>query len=42
MGDADGFAPKLDAKYTFFNYCFAWDNSDDGWDSFDKEVHCKC
>ena len=50
-GDADGFAPKLDAKYTVFNYCFAWDNSDDGWDSFDKEgdnsievtyLHCAC
>lgn len=35
--NADGFAPKLDAKNTVFNYCFAWDNCDDGWDSFDKE-----
>ena len=35
--NADGFAPKLGATNTVFNYCFAWDNSDDGWDSFDKE-----
>ena len=35
--NADGFAPKLGATNTIFNYCFAWDNSDDGWDSFDKE-----
>ena len=35
--NADGFAPKLGATNTVFNYCFAWDNSDDGWDSYDKE-----
>ena len=35
--NADGFAPKLGATNTVFNYCFAWENSDDGWDSFDKE-----
>ena len=35
--NADGFAPKLGASNTVFNYCYAWDNSDDGWDSFDKE-----
>jgi hypothetical protein len=35
--NADGFAPKLGATNTVFNYCFAWDNSDDGWDSFDKQ-----
>ena len=35
--NADGFAPKLGATKTVFNYCFAWDNSDDGWDSYDKE-----
>mgnify|MGYP006873024035 FL=1 len=35
--NADGFAPKLGASQTVFNYCFAWDNSDDGWDSYDKE-----
>ena len=34
--NADGFAPKLFASNTVFNYCFSWDNSDDGWDSFDK------
>ena len=34
--NADGFAPKLGATNTVFNYCFAWDNSDDGWDSYDK------
>ena len=36
-GNADGFAPKLGANKTKFNYCFALDNSDDGWDSYDKE-----
>jgi hypothetical protein len=36
-GGADGFSPKLTAKNTIFNYCYAWDNSDDGWDAFDKE-----
>ena len=35
--NADGFAPKLGATNTVFNFCFAWDNSDDGWDSYDKE-----
>ena len=35
--NADGFAPKLGATRTIFNYCFAWDNSDDGWDSYDKQ-----
>lgn len=36
-GNADGFAPKLAAGTgnTFYG-CYAWDNSDDGWDSFDK------
>ena len=35
--NADGFAPKLGATNTKFEYCYAWDNSDDGWDSYDKE-----
>ena len=35
--NADGFAPKLGASNTVFNYCYAWDNSDDGWDSYDKK-----
>lgn len=35
--NADGFAPKLGASDTTFEYCYSWDNSDDGWDSFDKE-----
>ena len=35
--NADGFAPKLGVTNTVFNYCYAWENSDDGWDSFDKE-----
>lgn len=39
-GNADGFAPKLaagnkDTSNTFYG-CYAWDNSDDGWDSYDK------
>lgn len=36
-GNADGFAPKLNAAAgnTFYG-CYAWDNSDDGWDSYDK------
>lgn len=34
--NADGFAPKLGAKNTTFEYCYSWDNSDDGWDSYDK------
>ena len=37
---ADGFAPKLGPKNTIFNYCFSWDNSDDGFDSFDKNGDC--
>ena len=36
-GNADAFAPKLGATNTKFKYCFGWDNSDDGWDSYDKE-----
>ena len=36
-GGADGFSPKLSAKNNVFNYCYAWDNSDDGWDAYDKE-----
>ena len=49
--NADGFAPKLGAKGTTFEYCFSWDNSDDGWDSYDKSgdntplveySHCAC
>lgn len=36
-GNADGFAPKLEAgKGNTFYGCYAWENSDDGWDSFDK------
>ena len=35
--NADGLAPKLGVTNTVFNYCYAWENSDDGWDSFDKE-----
>ena len=35
--NADGFAPKLGATNTIFEYCYSWDNSDDGWDSYDKE-----
>lgn len=36
-GNADGFAPKLAAGSgnTFYG-CYAWENSDDGWDSYDK------
>ncbi len=36
-GNADGFAPKLAAGTgnTFYG-CYAWENSDDGWDSYDK------
>lgn len=31
------FAPKLGAgSGNTFTYCYAWDNSDGGWDSFDK------
>lgn len=38
-GNADGFAPKLAAVTgnKFFG-CYAWENSDDGWDSFDKSA----
>ena len=37
--DADGFSIKVNAgdKNDFYN-CRAWDNSDDGWDSYDKDV----
>ncbi|WP_027438648.1 hypothetical protein [Lachnospira multipara] len=36
-GNADGFAPKLGAGAgNSFYCCYAWDNSDDGWDSYDK------
>lgn len=38
-GNADGFAPKLGAgKGNSFYGCYAWENSDDGWDSYDKET----
>lgn len=38
-GNADGFAPKLAAVTgNSFYGCYAWENSDDGWDSFDKSV----
>jgi len=38
-GNADGFAPKLGAGVgnTFYG-CYSWENSDDGWDSYDKEA----
>ena len=36
-GNSDGFAPKLGTgKGNTFYGCYAWDNSDDGWDSYDK------
>lgn len=36
-GNADGFAPKLaTGSGNTFYCCYAWDNSDDGWDSYDK------
>ena len=38
--NADGFAPKLGPTNTKFIYCFSWDNSDDGFDSFDKVGDC--
>lgn len=51
-GNADGFAPKLAAgKNNTFYGCYAWENSDDGWDSYDKTdgltydlsyTHCAC
>lgn len=35
-GNADGFSPKLGATTgNTFYCCYAWDNSDDGWDSYD-------
>ncbi len=35
--DADGFSPKLNCGGNIYFYnCRAWDNSDDGWDSFDR------
>ncbi len=36
--DADGFSVKLSAgdNNTFYN-CRAWENSDDGWDSYDRD-----
>ena len=37
-GNADGFAPKLGAgKGNVFYGCYSWENSDDGWDSYDKD-----
>lgn len=37
-GNADGYAPKLGAgKGNVFYGCYAWENSDDGWDSYDKD-----
>lgn len=37
-GNADGFAPKLGTTTgNTFYCCYAWDNSDDGWDSYDNE-----
>ena len=29
--NADGFATKLCVSNTLFNYCYAWDNSNDIW-----------
>lgn len=38
-GNADGYAPKLGAgKGNVFYGCYAWENSDDGWDSYDKDT----
>ncbi len=38
-GNADGFAPKLNTRTgNVFDHCYAWDNSDDGWDAFDKSA----
>ena len=34
--NADGFSQKLGVTNTVFNYCFSWDNSNDGWGSFDN------
>lgn len=37
-GDADGFAPKISCGTgNYFYGCRAWQNSDDGWDSFYKK-----
>ncbi len=37
-GNADGFAPKLTVGTdNYFYGCRAWENSDDGWDSYIKE-----
>ncbi len=33
--NADGFAPKFDSRDNVFVYCEAYNNSDDGWDSWD-------
>ncbi|WP_437580851.1 right-handed parallel beta-helix repeat-containing protein [Sorangium sp. So ce887] len=36
-GDADGFAPKLNVgEGNAFHGCRAWNNSDDGWDMFNR------
>ena len=35
--NADGFSIKLGAKKITFKYCFAWDNSNNGWGLYDKE-----
>lgn len=36
-GNADGFSPKLGATTgNTFYCCYAWENSDDGWDSYDN------
>ncbi|WP_437737620.1 right-handed parallel beta-helix repeat-containing protein [Sorangium sp. So ce1335] len=36
-GDADGFAPKLNVgEGNEFHGCRAWNNSDDGWDMFNR------
>ncbi len=38
-GNADGFAPKLNTRTgNVFDHCYAWDNSDDGWDAYDKSA----
>ena len=29
--------PQNLVQLILYYYCFAWDNSDDGWDSYDKE-----
>jgi hypothetical protein len=38
--NSDGFAPKLYPTNTKFIYCFSWDNSDDGFDSFETVGDC--